>query len=161
MTAPVAAALITALVTLLGFFITSALERRRSARLRELEFRLDRYKEFLQALSEYGANPVFSTQLRFANSLNVVLLIGSPDLLRAVKDLVDNYNDKKGGSSDRQLPILSRIMLAMRRDLNVGSKVLTDFDFPIIFPDLPSGAENSSARSAREDNGHRNSTSAN
>jgi hypothetical protein len=161
MTAPVAAALITALVTLLGFFITSALERRRSARLRELEFRLDRYKEFLQALSEYGANPVFSTQLRFANSLNVVLLIGSPDLLRAVKDLVDNYNDKKGGSSDRQLPILSRIMLAMRRDLNVGSKVLTDFDFPIIFPDLPSGAESSSARSAREDNGHRNSTSAN
>jgi hypothetical protein len=149
MTAPVAAALITALVTLLGFFITSALERRRSSRLRELEFRLDRYKEFLQALSEYGANAVFSTQLRFTDSLNVVLLIGSPDLLRAVKELVDNYNDEKG-SAERQISILNRIMLAMRHDLNVESKDLTGFDFPIIFPDLPSTPQTPGPKAQQE-----------
>jgi len=136
-------------VGILGLFITGALERRRALRLRELEFRLDRYKEFLQALSEYGANPTFATQLSFANSLNVVLLIGSTGLLRAVKDLVDNYNDEKG-SSEKQVSILNRIMLEMRHDLNdAESKHLAEFDFPIIFPGIPSGAKTAPAKRAK------------
>ena len=145
----VTAALITAILGILGLFITSALERRRALRLRELEFRLDRYKEFLQALSEYGANPTFATQLRFTNSLNVILLIGSTGLLQAVKNLVDNYNDQNG-SWEKQIPILNRIMLGMRRDLNdAESKHLTEFDFPIIFPDIPPGTKTPSAKSAK------------
>jgi hypothetical protein len=134
--ASLAAALVTALATIFGYFISSALERRRALRLRELEFRLDRYKEFLQALCEFGANRTYATQLRFANSLNVVLLIGSANLLEAVKELVDNYNDEKS-SGEKQILILNRIMLAMRRDLNdAESKHLAEFQFPIIFPDI-------------------------
>ena len=57
-------------------------------------------------------------------------------MLEAVKDLVDNYNDEKG-SAEKQIPILNRIMLGMRRDLNdAGSEHLTEFQFPIIFPDI-------------------------
>lgn len=145
----VTAALITAILGILGLFITSALERRRALRLREMEFRLDRYKEFLQALSEYGANPTFATQLRFTNSLNVTLLIGSAGLLQAVKDLVDSYNDKNA-SWEKQIPILNRIMLGMRRDLNdAETKHLTEFHFPIIFPDIPPGANTPSAKTAK------------
>ena len=145
----VTAALITAMLGIVGLFIASALERRRALRLRELEFRLDRYKEFLQALSEYGANPTFATQLRFTNSLNVILLIGSAGLLQAVKDLVESYNNKNV-SWEKQIPILNRIMLGMRRDLNdAGIKHLTEFDFPIIFPDIPPGANTPSAKSAK------------
>ena len=107
MNVAIVTALIAAWVPILGLFITNALERRRALRLRELEFRLDRYKEFLQALCEFGVNRTYATQLRFANSLNVVLLIGSPGLLEAVKDLVDNYNDEKGGA-EKQIPILNR-----------------------------------------------------
>lgn len=145
----VTAALITAILGILGLFITSALERRRASRLRELEFRLDRYKEFLQALSEYGANQTFATQLRFTNSLNVILLIGSTSLLQAVKDLVESYNDKNV-SWEKQIPILNRIMLGMRRDLNdAETKRLTEFDFPIIFPDISPGPNTPSAQSKK------------
>ena len=52
MNVAIVTALIAAWVPILGLFITNALERRRALRLRELEFRLDRYKEFLQALCE-------------------------------------------------------------------------------------------------------------
>jgi hypothetical protein len=149
MNVSIVTALIAAWVPILGLFITNALERRRALRLRELEFRLDRYKEFLQALCEFGANRTYATQLRFANSLNVVLLIGSPGLLEAVKDLVDNYNDKKGGA-EKQVPILNRIMLGMRRDLNdAGSKYLTEFQFPIIVTDIEPNAEASLVERSR------------
>ena len=69
MNVAIVTALIAAWVPILGLFITNALERRRALRLRELEFRLDRYKEFLQALCEFGVNRTYATQLRFANSL--------------------------------------------------------------------------------------------
>ncbi len=92
---PVEVAFIGALITLIGFFITDRLERARALRLRNLEFRLDRYKEFWQAFSELSANRTYETQLRFGNGANVVLLIGGMDLLNAVKDLVDNYNSEK------------------------------------------------------------------
>ena len=112
------------------------------------EFRLDRYKEFLQALCEFGANRTYATQLRFANSFNVVLLIGSANLLEAVKDLVENYNDEHG-SSEKQIPILNRIVLGMRRDLNdAESKHLAEFRFPIIFPDIVSNAETPSTETS-------------
>ena len=90
--APFAVAVIGASVTLIGYFVSSGLERRRTLRLREMEFRLDRYKEFLLAFSELSGNPTFETQLRFVNGVNVILMMGSAELLEAVKDLVDNYN---------------------------------------------------------------------
>ena len=103
----------------------------------------------MQALCEFGANRTYATQLRFANSLNVVVLIGSPSLLEAVKDLVDNYNDEKGGA-EKQIPILNRIMLGMRRDLNdAGLKYLTEFQFPIIVTDIEPNAEASLVERSR------------
>ena len=73
--------------------------------------------------------------------LNVVLLIGSANLLEAVKDLADNYNDERG-SPEKQIPILNRIMLGMRRDLDdAESKHLAEFQFPIIFPDIEPSAK--------------------
>jgi hypothetical protein len=80
MNVSIVTALIAAWVPILGLFITNALERRRALRLRELEFRLDRCKEFLQALCEFGANRTYATQLHFTNSLNVVLSAGGKGL---------------------------------------------------------------------------------
>ena len=88
--APLVGTLIGAIGTIFGYFVSNLLERNRALRLRELEFRLDRYKEFLLAFSELSANKTYQTQLRFVNSVNVILLIGSANLLKAVKDLVDN-----------------------------------------------------------------------
>jgi len=134
--APFAVAVIGASVTLIGYFVSSSLERRRTLRLREMEFRLDRYKEFLLAFSELSGNPTFETQLRFVNSVNVILMIGSAELLEAVKDLVDNYNDEKG-TAEMQQSILNRIVFGMRYDLNApDSKKLVKFEFPIIVPNI-------------------------
>jgi hypothetical protein len=139
---PVEVALIGALITLIGFFVTDRLERARALRLRNLEFRLDRYKEFWQAFSELSANRTYETQLRFVNGVNVVLLIGGLDLLRSVKDLVDNYNSDEKRSPDRYRQILNRIMLGMRRDLNArDSERLAQFEFPLIVPDIRPPAE--------------------
>jgi hypothetical protein len=136
MDTPVVAALLTALGALIGNWVTNVLERWRTIRLRELEFRLDRYKEFLLASSEHSSRGTFETQLRLVDSINVINLIGSPDLLRAVADLVDNYNDKRY-TIEKEQEILNRIMFRMRCDLDAAeSKQLKTFQFPIIYPDI-------------------------
>lgn len=133
---PVEVALVTAAVTLIGYFVSNSLERQRATRLREMEFKLDRYKEFFLAFSELAGNQTFGTQLRFVSSSNVVLMIGSAKLLRAVKDLLDNFYDEKG-TSEQQQRILDRIMWSMRSDLNApDSKLLADFEFPVMIPNI-------------------------
>ncbi|HTW22741.1 MAG TPA: hypothetical protein VMD78_04035 [Candidatus Baltobacteraceae bacterium] len=133
---PLAIALLGAAATVLGYFVSNSLERRRTLALREMEFRLDRYKEFLLAFSEFSVRRTFEAQLRFVDSVNVILLIGSNDLLRAVKDLVDNYNDGEG-TAQKQETILDHIVLGMRRDLNCSdTEDLAGFSFPVIVPDI-------------------------
>lgn len=131
-----AVALLGVSATFVGYFVSNSLERRRALSIREMEFRLDRYKEFLLAYTELSVNRTYVTQLRFVNSVNVVLMIGSAELLLAVNDLIRNYNDEQG-SEENQRPIMDRILLGMRRDLNAaGSKHLAHFRFPIIIPDI-------------------------
>jgi hypothetical protein len=139
--APLEIALIGASVTVIGYFLSNALERRRTQRLREMEFRLDRYKEFLLAYSELAGDPRFETWLRFTNGVNVILLIGSASLLHAVRELVDNFNDEKG-TLENQRQIMHRIVYRMRGDLNAhDSKQLIGFEFPIIVPAVSPGAK--------------------
>ena len=128
-------ALLTCVLTLIGYFVSSSLERWKAVRLRQMEFRLDRYREFLLSFGALSGSRTFETQLRFVDSVNVILLIGSADLLRAVKELVDNYNDE-AGTVEKEQSILERILFQMRCDLKAGdSKQLADFAFPIIRPD--------------------------
>jgi hypothetical protein len=138
-----AVALLGVSATFVGYFVSNALERRRALSLREMEFRLDRYKEFLLAYTELSVNRTYVTQLRFVNSVNVILMIGSAELLLAVNDLIRNYNDEQG-SEENQQPIMDRILLGMRHDLNAAdSKHLAHFRFPIIIPDIDPDLENS------------------
>jgi hypothetical protein len=78
-----AVALLGVSATFVGYFVSNALERRRALSLREMEFRLDRYKEFLLAYTELSVNRTYVTKLRFGNSVNVILMIGSAELLLA------------------------------------------------------------------------------
>ena len=135
-------ALLGGLGTLVGYFISNSLERQRAARLREMEFRLDRYKEFLLAFNEDEP-----THLRFANSINVILMIGGAGLLNAIKDLAENYNDEDGTAEKQQL-ILDRILFQMRCDLNApDSRKLKKFRFPVLAPDVAQKKEGKSKTS--------------
>ena len=49
---PVLVTILGGLGSIVGYFVSSYLERGRAARLREMEFRLDRYKEFLLAFGQ-------------------------------------------------------------------------------------------------------------
>jgi hypothetical protein len=106
-----------------------------------MEFRLERYREFRMAFGALSGNPTYETQSRFVDSLNVILLVGSADLLRAVDDLVENYNDA-AGTAESQRPILDRILFQMRCDLGMTNrKELAGFEFPIIIPGIPPAPE--------------------
>ena len=133
---PIAVALLGGVGTGIGYFISNRLERQKELRLREIEFRLERYREFLLAFIEEYSQGTFETQLRFVNCTNVILLIGSPALLLAIKKLVDNFNDEKG-SVEEQWRIMDCILLQMRGDLNsTDSDGLKNFRFPLIVPDV-------------------------
>jgi hypothetical protein len=139
---PLAVASIGGLITLTGYFISNALERSRALRIREMEFRLAQYKEFLAALTEQSGNYTFETHVRFVNSVNAILLISGARLLNDVKDLADNYNDPEG-TADESWKIIRRIMYSMRCELgSPDTKKLVGFNFPILVPDLERLQEN-------------------
>jgi hypothetical protein len=133
---PLAVASIGGLITLTGYFVSNGLERRRTVRIREMEFKLAQYKEFLAALTEQNGKYTYETHVRFVNSVNAILLIAGARLLNDVKDLVENYNNSEG-TEERSWEIVHRIMYSMRCDLDApDTKKLAGFDFPIIVPDL-------------------------
>src|ERR1700683_2660127 len=133
---PITVALLGGVGTGIGYLLSNRLERQKELRLREIEFRLERYREFLLAFIDEYSQGTFETQLRFVNCTNVILLIGSPALLLAIQKLVENFNDEKG-SVKQQCKIMDRILLQMRHDLNSpGSDGLKNFRFPLIVPDV-------------------------
>lgn len=133
---PITVALLGGMGTGIGYFISNRLERQKELRLREIEFRLERYREFLLAFIDEYSQGTFESQLRFVNCTNVILLIGSPPLLIEIKKLVDNFNDEKG-TVEQQWEIMDSILLQMRHDLNtVDSEAMKTFRFPLIVPDV-------------------------
>ncbi len=125
-------------VALAGHLLSNVLDRRRTFRLKQTEFKVTRYQEFLAALSEVLGAKNYQTQLQFVKSINLINLMGSRRVLNAVKDLVDNYNDPEG-SEEAQWQIINRIILEMRSDSwgDDDTKELLTFEFPLIATDIP------------------------
>jgi hypothetical protein len=130
-------ALIGGVVVLLGHLLSNFLDRRRTLRLKETEFKIARYQEFLSALSAYGSNRTYDAQLDFVKSLNVISLMGSERVLKQVNALVENYNSPEG-TADASWTIINRIIFEMRSDVGGkrASQVFADFEFPIIVTDI-------------------------
>jgi hypothetical protein len=130
-------ALIGAVVVLLGHLLSNFLDRRRTLRLKEIEFKITRYQDFLFALSAFSSNRSYDTQLDFVKSLNVINLMGSKKVLTQVKALVENYNSPEG-TADASWTIINRIIFEMRSDLGGKreSQGLAAFEFPIVVTDV-------------------------
>jgi hypothetical protein len=131
------AALIGGVVALCVALLSNILDRKRALRLKETEFKIARYQEFLFTLSA-GSNRNYKTQLDFVKSLNVISLMASEKVLKQVNALVENYNNPEG-TTDAQAAIIKRIIFEMRCDLGGKreAQVFANFEFPIIFPDIP------------------------
>src|SRR4029077_3653041 len=130
-------ALIAGVLALVGNVISNFLASRRALLLKETEFKITRYQEFLFALSA-GSNRNYDTQLDFVKSLNVISLMASEKVLKQVNALVENYNSPEG-TTNAQWPIINRIIFEMRCDLNGKreAQVFANFEFPFIVTDTP------------------------
>jgi len=94
-------AVIAGSVALIGHALANILGRWRDVRLKVLEFKLQRYQDFLSAACELMVRPAFESQFRFANTLNVINLMGGKSVLLEVEKLVENYNTRNGQPRSR------------------------------------------------------------
>ncbi len=132
-------AIIGALATLIAAVIGQFLNRRREIKLQELKFKLDRYMDFLSGFSEMGSiYKSYEAHRKLANSVNLMNLIASREVLEKVHDLLDYIGTHRGDdySIEQQDNIIRSIILAIRKDL--GQKVLRfkDFNFRTISPGI-------------------------
>jgi len=130
-------AVIAAMATLLVAVISHFSARRREHRLKNLQFKLDKYADFLGGFAEMGsANKTREAHLRLANAVNTMNLFAGHEVLLRVYELLDYISDHRDGSYSvrEQDEIIRKIILAIRRDLNEKISDLSSFPFRTISP---------------------------
>jgi len=135
-------ALIGALATLIAGIITNSLQRRREHDLRNLEFKVSRYVDFLGAFGEIGSGrKSCEAHLRIANTVNSMNLIASRSVLQEVYSLFDYIGSNREASYSvvEQVAIIRRIIQAIRKDLGQSDSDLKDFPFRTFSPGIKPG----------------------
>ncbi|MGA2236178.1 MAG: hypothetical protein ABSG23_11940 [Terriglobales bacterium] len=85
MSAAILVAVIGAVATLIVAVISHFFARRRELQLKNLEFKLDRYADFLGAFAEMGSGQkTYEAHLRVASAINTMNLFASRDVLHNV-----------------------------------------------------------------------------
>lgn len=137
MTTAIWVAVIGALATLITATISHFFARRREHQLRNLQFKLDRYADFLGGFAEIGSSQKTpEAHLRIANAVNTMNLMASREVLERVYRLLDYIRSHQGESYSlaEQDEIIREIILAIRADLGDRTADLTDFPFRTISP---------------------------
>jgi hypothetical protein len=130
-------AVIGALATLISATVSHFLARRREYQLRNIQFKLDRYADFLGGFAEIGSpNKTHEAHLRVANAVNVMNLMASREVLEHVYRLLDYVGTHKNGSYSvvEQNEIIRQIVLAIRSDLRQSTTEFAAFPFRMISP---------------------------
>lgn len=133
----ISVALIGALATLIAATVSHFFARRREHQLRNLQFRLERYAEFLGGFAEMGSsNKTYEAHLRIANAVNTMNLIASRKVPECVYELLDYVSSHRGPEYqvNEQDRIIGSIILAIRADLGEKTSGLSDFRFRTISP---------------------------
>jgi hypothetical protein len=130
-------AVIGALATLITATVSHFLARRREYQLRNMQFKLDRYADFLGGFAEIGSpNKTHEAHLRVANAVNVMNLMASREVLEHVYRLLDYVRTHNDGSYSvvEQNEIIRQIILAIRGDLRQNTADFADFLFRTVSP---------------------------
>jgi len=115
--------IIVAVVTVVGSIVAAAITSYMSkAKDREAEWRaakLTHYKRFMTALSAIvGPKPTVEERIAFAEAANDIFLVGSPAVLVALRDYLDETADANSGKTlDRHDELLTVLIFAIREDL--------------------------------------------
>jgi hypothetical protein len=118
-------AIIGGIFTLIAALFAHLFTRQRELKQKELEFKFDRYKEFLSGFAEIGsAYKSYEAHLKMANALNTINLIGSIEVLKSTYELLDYLSSRRGDdySVEEQNRIINEIVIAIRKDLSQAYK---------------------------------------
>ena len=130
-------AIIGAFVTLSVFFIGEFYTRNREVRQKEIEFKLQKYNDFLGGFAEIGSGTkTYAAHLKFANAINTCNIIASKKTLGNMYALLDYVSTHNGSdySIKEQDAIIQNIILSIREDLGQSSFEFQDFPFRTISP---------------------------
>ncbi len=121
MDVPIIVAIISAAAGLLASALTFSLTKRKE---REAEWRkqkLDHYKEFMAALNDIVGPPASAeAKVRFASAANNIFLVGSPDVLVALRLFLDETSQSHPRKSgDKHDEYLTKLIFAVRDDLGI------------------------------------------
>ncbi len=112
----------------LSFFLTKQKEREAEWRTQKL----DHYKAFMAALSAVVGPPAASEdRVKFANATNNISLVGSADVLVALRTFLKSTADSR---TEEDLRLhderLTKLIVAIRRDLAIeGTSLPQDYQF--------------------------------
>ena len=112
------------LVTALSFLLTKAKEREADWRTQKL----DHYKAFMVALNAIVGPPApTEDRVRFANAANNLFLVGSRDVLVALRAFLDATADSRTPADlDRHDELLTKLIVAIRKDTGIKGAPLPD-----------------------------------
>jgi hypothetical protein len=130
-------AAIGALATLVVALISHFSARKREYQLKNLQFKLDKYTEFLGGFAEIGnANKTREAHLKVANAVNTMNLFASREVFSSVYGLLDYVSNHQGDSYSTvvQNEIIRKIILAIRHDLGESTSDVAGFSFRTISP---------------------------
>jgi len=136
-------ALIGGIVTLAAALFAPLFARQREMKQKELEFKLDRYKEFFSGFAEIGSGyKSYEAHLKFANAVNTINLIGSVEVLKSAYELLDCISSHRGDdcSVEEQDRIINKIVIAIQKDLSQTYKGgISQLRFQTISPGIKPG----------------------
>lgn len=126
--APIIVAIITAgaglMATALSFFLTKRKEREADWRTQKL----DHYKAFMVALNAIVGPPApVEDRVRFANAANNLFLVGSAEVLIALRTYLDTTADSRTQADlDRHDELLTKLIVAIRKDIGIKGAPLPE-----------------------------------
>lgn len=123
-------AIIGGTVTLLTAIMSHYFAKGRELRIKEAEYKLERYKNFLDSLAGIGSGAsTYEDHKRFVNAVNTLNLTANKETLEAIYkflDFIDSINGKEEYDLQEQRSILNEIILEIRRDLH--PEAVEDFE---------------------------------
>lgn len=128
----IAVAIITAVAGIFASALTFYLTRQKE---REAEWRAQKlvhYKQFMAALNAIvGPPPTTEERVTFANASNNIFLVGSPRVLVALRNYLDETADSNSNKEvDRHDELLTVLIFAIRDDIGIKPNQPTEpFEF--------------------------------
>jgi hypothetical protein len=144
MNTAISASAISAVAILMVAVISHFFARRREHQLKNLEFKLDRYADFLGAFAEMGSErKTYKAHLRVANAVNTMNLFASRDVLNHVYRLLEYVSSHSDSTYSvvEQDKIIGKIILSIRADLGEKTSNFAGFLFRTISPGNPMQSE--------------------